>query len=516
MQTYTVGDWAFIIHGEALESLRELPSDSADALCVDPPSSCSFMGRSWDSDKGGRKQWVGWLSEIMREVYRVLKPGAHGLVWSLPRRQHWTAWALEDAGFEIRDCFAVLQCYGQGFPKSRNISADIDTLAGAEPIVIGEKPWKNQNIRGGRTVGGGEHEQRHETAPATDEALQWDGWGTALKPAYEPWILVRKPLSEKNIALNVLAHGAGGINVGACEVGRAADDVPGWHKTGSYGRTNGYLDSGNTFKIRDMPPEEVQARRGSKGRHPPNLVLIHSEHCVQIGTHRVKGCPATVIQGGKDGGGYDVGSSDGTRRDIFEGYGDAEGMEEVALWACVPGCPVRELDSQSGKTKSSGGRIGKKSDSGIYNPPSKNAFRKGDPGFGDIGSASRFFPCFAYVPKPSRSEKEKGLEDLEVGTLNRVNAGGLEHEERFKPVQVKNNHNTVKAITFCRWLCRLICPPGGLVLDCFAGSGSIGAACALEGFHYLGIEQGEPPGDDRFIRIILGRLTHWAKEAGRE
>lgn len=92
-----------LIMGDCLEQLKTLPSDSVDSLVTDPPAGISFMGKDWDGDKGGRKQWIAWMAEVMRECLRVLKPGAHGLVWALPRTSHWTATALEDAGFEVRD-----------------------------------------------------------------------------------------------------------------------------------------------------------------------------------------------------------------------------------------------------------------------------------------------------------------------------------------------------------------------------------------------------------------------------
>jgi len=513
VETFFVGDWGCLIHGEALASLRELPDESVDALVTDPPGGIAFMNREWDKDKGGRNAWVAWFTEIMAEVYRVLKPGAHGVVWSIPRTSHWTAWALENAGFEIADNFAVLQIFGQGFPKSRNISQDIDRMAGAEREVVGPKPWKNQDIRGGRAVGGGGHEQLMETAPSTEEAKRYEGFGTALKPAYEPWILVRKPIKERNIARNVLTHGTGAMNLGACEVGRDPGDVPGWHKSGANG-ANGFQGE-DTFRIRAMNAAEIKDRRGDKGRHPPNLVLLHTEHCVQVGVRKVKGCPATVIQGGKDGGGYDVGSGDGTRRGVFQGYGDADGMETCELWACVPGCPVREIDSQSGSSRSAGGKgkaSRKKSGSETIGWEKPETWT-GAGGYGDVGGASRYFPCFKYQPKPSRSEKEAGLDQLEAATLNRVNSGGLENEERWKPVQVKNNHPTVKSIDFARWLIRLVNPPGGLVLDPFLGSGSIGCAAALEGARFLGIEQGDPPGCDRYLRIAEARMRYWREQA---
>ncbi len=178
--------WA-VVQGDALDVLRGMPDASADAVVTDPPAGIAFMGREWDRDKGGRAQWIAWLADIMRECLRVLKPGGHALVWALPRTSHWTATAVEDAGFEVRD--VVHHLFGSGFPKSHN-------------------------------VGGGR--------------------GTALKPAAEHWILARKPLVG-TVAANVTEYGTGAINVDACRVSadgnktfvtRTSDDRRDEYRTG--------------------------------------------------------------------------------------------------------------------------------------------------------------------------------------------------------------------------------------------------------------------------------------------
>lgn len=213
-----------VIHGDCLDELRRMPDASIDSLVTDPPAGISFMGKAWDGDRGGRDAWVNWMTGVMTEVARVLKPGAHGLVWALPRTSHWTATALENAGFEIRD--VITHLFGTGFPKSLDVSKAIDRAAGAERETLGvslnDRP-KSQ-VKGGRAFdrgldSGQEHEPLTMTAPATDAARQWSGWGTALKPASEHWILIRKPLGEKTVAANVLEHGAGGINVDAGRIG---------------------------------------------------------------------------------------------------------------------------------------------------------------------------------------------------------------------------------------------------------------------------------------------------------
>lgn len=197
--------------GDCLDILKTLPDISIDALITDPPAGIAFMGKSWDSDKGGRNAWILWMRERMEQCYRVMKPGAHGLVWALPRTSHWTATALEDAGFEVRD--TVVHLFGTGFPKSLDVSKAIDKAAGAEREVVGHLGGRystpKQDIRGGNFVGSDKPsiDVGVITAPATPAARQWQGWGTALKPAHENWILIRKrytvvtPFIEESLAL---------------------------------------------------------------------------------------------------------------------------------------------------------------------------------------------------------------------------------------------------------------------------------------------------------------------------
>lgn len=248
--------------GDCLERLRELPDASLDSLVTDPPAGIAFMGKEWDKDKGGRDSWVAWMTNVMRECLRVLKPGAHGLVWALPRTSHWTATALENAGFEIRD--VVTHLFGTGFPKSLDISKAIDKAAGAERTVLGVagKSGSKRNAMAGDFAGG----EYMETAPATAAAAAWQGWGTALKPASEHWILVRKPCSEKTVAANVLKHGTGGINVDGCRV-----SAEGLHEV-TQGKGNHGADGWGMGRSKYQVPF---------GRFPANLVFSHSEGCAE-------------------------------------------------------------------------------------------------------------------------------------------------------------------------------------------------------------------------------------------
>lgn len=275
-----------ILNGDCLEILKTLDNNSIDSLITDPPAGISFMGKSWDDDKGGRKQWIAWLSEVMIECKRVMKPGAHGLVWSLPRTSHWTATACEDAGFEIRDCVSHL--FGSGFPKSLNISKAIDRADGAKREVIGPKKDSDGRIRAiepmsdkikianGRTLQNSitKPSGNFETIPSTNDAKQWDGWGTALKPAVEFWWLVRKPLSEKTVAENVLKWGTGGINIDGCRI-EAKDQAileKNWDRVQSQAQSK--------IATALSPKEQIRLNNYTpQGRFPANLVLSHSPHC---------------------------------------------------------------------------------------------------------------------------------------------------------------------------------------------------------------------------------------------
>lgn len=341
-----------IVHADCLEHLRTLDACSLDSLVTDPPAGIAFMGKDWDKDRGGRDAWVKWMTEVMRECLRVLKPGAHGLVWTLPRTSHWTATALEDAGFEIRD--VVTHLFGTGFPKSLDVSKAIDKAAGAEREVIGVKPWTNAKMDAGQGVSGmkqrgsfaGEYESERVslpvTAPTTDAARQWQGWGTALKPASEHWILVRKPCSEKTVAANVLKWGTGAINVDGARIA-----APG-------GLTKGGACKGESALPMNKANGLVEARPRSEehtqGRFPANLVLSHNEDC------------------------------------------DAE---------CSEGCVVKALDEQSGTLKS--GAFVEGTIQQAREPKAKGAEleRVRSARNSDSGGASRFF----YCAKASKSDR---------------------------------------------------------------------------------------------------------------
>lgn len=350
-----------------------LEDNSVDAIVTDPPYGLSFMGKDWDHGVPGIEFW--------KEMLRVLKPGGHLLSFGGSRTYHRMASAVEDAGFEIRD--QIMWVYGSGFPKSLDVSKAIDKAAGAEREIIGSR---SVGIKNG--AAGGSHRygmsalEVDVTAPATDAARQWQGWGTALKPAHEPLVLARKPLIG-TVAANVLAHGTGGLNIDGCRV-ETTDPAPVIKSTG-----------GRKFEQPHTQPDRINKQVGwnTSGRWPANL--IHD------GSDEVVSC-----------------------------FPDAKGQQGHLI----------------GHSKKRG--------NGIYGefPPANDAIKRVEA----ETTAARFF----YAAKASKKDRDDG-----------------------------NAHPTVKPTDLMAYLCRLVTPAGGVVLDPFMGSGSTGKAAIKEGFRFIGAER---------------------------
>ena len=247
---------------DCLDGLKLLDDNSIDSIVTDPPYELGFMGKAWDSTG------IAYNVEVWQECLRVLKPGGHLLAFGGTRTYHRMACAIEDAGFEIRD--QIQWIYGSGFPKSYNISKGIDKKQGAEREVVGE--YKHPTAKNGKRTGSKSPFQAEDspldgsyqiTTSTTNEAKQWDGWGTALKPANEPIVVARKPLSEKTVAENVLKWGTGGININDCRVGET-----GARNNGSKPREDGYAK--NDIYGKYKPTERVDY---NQGRFPANVIL---------------------------------------------------------------------------------------------------------------------------------------------------------------------------------------------------------------------------------------------------
>jgi len=408
-----------------------------------------------------------------------------------------------------------------GFPKSMNISKAIDKKFGKEREVISETVTKSGGManvnkvnkeQGFRPNNYNEHGNIfQETAPASEEAKIWDGWGTQLKPAHEPICLARKPLEGKNIVENILALGTGGINIDECRipVNPNVDDM--LRKTERGKRETATWDEGSGFKNEN---NEVTGVR-PEGRWPTNILLQHHQDCKHIGFKEVKG-----HKGYPNGpGGVHCHEYQKEHQDVisytqassikdnepWKGHANADGNEIVEDWNCHPDCPIKILNDQSGFLRS-----------GINCTRTKEGMfleHGGLGGAGDVqithgdsGGASRFF----YCAKASKSEKNKGCGDLPEKMIGhnrfdkcgkcggyilqnqtRPSACKCEEPERVHNTVKGNTHPTVKPLKLCRYLVSLITPKGGTVIDPFAGSGSILIAAKQDGFNFIGIDKEE-------------------------
>lgn len=500
-----IGDWGprwHVAHCSNLDLMRSLPDCCVDSIVTDPPAGISFMGRKWDGDKGGRKQWIAWLTEIMVEALRVLKPGGHALLWALPRTSHWTGTALEDAGFEVRDMRAHL--FGSGYPKSLNVAAAIDSELGAEPTITGHKSARL--LSGHLDVGS---PTIPTTIPTTPQAIQYQGWGTATKPAFEVWWLARKPL-EGNVAQNVMKYGTGGINIDAC---RVATDWNEPDRPDSWKRS-GHTADATVEKIAAPPGDGVVCHPG--GRFPANVTVQHLPTCRLIGSHE-ESIDFNVAFGDEQ---QSPGSGWGTKKPTT-----TTTTTTVPDYRCSEGCPVLALDRQApGNHGTNGGTVTPiMQGMGYAGGNGRTATIERD----NIGSVSRFFNTFPpedpflYCAKPSRAEREAGCDALPP--MCRTDLSGRDDEAPGqnnpragvrRQGEIRNGHPCVKAIGadsrgLMRWMCRLITPPNGIVFDLFGGSGSTVCGAVAEGFRALACDM-----DIDYVRIARARAEWWQSHPG--
>ena len=501
-----------IHHGDCIQVMNAMPPESVDAIVTDPPYGLGFMGKKWDS--------LPPSLEWAEACYRVLKPGGHIAAFGGTRTWHRLAVAIEDAGFEMRDSLAWL--YGSGFPKSHDVSKGIDKLDASEERTARAREFQSwlrqhvtpQQVNAATGTDMGHHLTTHPTQPAvatanlfdrlrphlpevperieelvrqrtvesenfkrrevvgtarmvdtsrsrlgfagatyggdgssrdvaltvahTDEAAAWQGWGTALKPAFEPIVLARKPLAEKTVARNVLAHGTGAINIDGCRIEGEAD--------------------------RPMP-------------RTPSGGILRLDGC-----HTVDELRALAEAGEKTPTGRDA------RKTLarYEAYSARreEGGEKATNTGRWPANVLLDhhaaawVDEQSGITKD-GVTVNRNLDPEAEKPQTvygggwKNGGRP-DHGYGGSGGASRFF----YNAKAPKRE--------------RPNVDGVQHP-------------TVKPLAIMRWLIRLTTPPGGTVLDPFAGSGTTIEAALIEGFNPVGIEM-----EADYLPLIQHRIDRQA------
>jgi DNA modification methylase len=354
--------------GDCIAEMKSMADNSVDSIVSDPPYELGFMGKSWDSTgiANSVKMWS--------EALRVLKPGGHLLAFSGSRTYHRMTCAIEDAGFEIRD--QIMWVYGSGFPKSHNVSLGIDKAAGhanrGRAIPVASK-FQASDVEELNKLTSNPVDTYESRSP---EAKQWEGWGTALKPAHEPIVLARKPLIG-TVANNILTYGVGGLNIGGSRVG-------------SEERTYNLTMTSGNFETTTGGKNEKSGTATVSGRFPANFLHDGSDEVIDL-----------------------------------------------------------------------------------------------------LGDAARFF----YCSKPSKRDRNEGLDKLPTkgkvfsgqGGASAGNAEGSV-EDKFTTQPAANFHPTVKPTDLMRYLCRLITPPNGTVLDPFMGSGSTGKAAVLEGFKFIGID----------------------------
>jgi DNA modification methylase len=404
--------------------MKGLADNSIDSIVTDPPYELGFMGKSWDNSG------IANSVEMWTEALRVLKPGGHLLAFSGSRTYHRMVCAIEDSGFEIRD--QIMWVYGSGFPKSLNISKAIDKQAGVEREIVSS--YETHDIRnaglmdkkGGVTV--------NKTAPNTDLAKKWDGWGTALKPAHEPIVMARKPIVG-TVVNNVLTYGVGGLNIDGSRVAHLSEADRA--SATPQGKVTSNKIAGSAPDVKNAGRVDVERPDTSLGRWPANFIHDNSDEVMQLFPQTTSGKPA-----GKRG---------------------------------VSNHNVAYADVAVGSDLT---------------------------GYGDSGSAARFF----YCAKASKRDRNEGLDEFETKEKRYMaNANGTGKTskglERFTTQPVPNHHPTVKPTSLMQYLVRLITPRGGVVLDPFMGSGSTGKACVYDDFNFIGIDQ-----DLDYVRIAKARI----------
>ena len=450
MKPYYQGDLVTLYLGDCIEVMHTFGDGSIDAIVTDPPYGLGFMGKEWDSTaalasrppsadeidarfsfkyprtgKGPAavafdgRAFQAWCEKWAAEAMRVLKPGGHLLAFGGSRTWHRLACAIEDAGFEIRDSIAWL--YGQGFPKSLDVSKAIDKAAGATREIIGTYQGATNigTIADGKRGYGpdgadtsGVDRTVNITGPATPDAEKWQGWGTALKPAFEPIVVARKPLVG-TVAANVLAHGTGALNIDATRVAMSDRDRAVIDNMGGFG------------SVGWAPSDEAQAAGVLEGRVDGSLASLGAK------AHDKGRWPTNVL---------------------------------------LDGDTADSLDAQSGTSRST---IGKPRASA--QPGEGYGMTATGAEYADTGGASRFFPTFRYEAKAPTAERPRD------GTTA---------------------HPTVKPLDLMRWLVRLVTPRSGIVLDPFAGSGTTGEACIIEGFRSILIER-----ESAYLPLIMARIN---------
>ena len=554
----------FKLHlGDSQKILKLYPDNYFDSVVCDPPyhltsivkrfgkpgsapaqfgkdgafsrASRGFMGKEWD---GGD---IAFRPEFWAEVYRVLKPGGHLLAFSGSRTYHRMAVGIEDAGFEIRD--QIMWLYS-GFPKSHDVSKGIDKAAGAVREVVGHSEngiaGGTGEFTSGNAKSAGFKREYDITAHATDAARQWQGWGSALKPAHEPIVVARKPLIG-TIAENVLTYGTGALNIDGCRV-----PMDGEVLTMTRPAANQKVDKAAPQMNRSNKPFEY---RNDIGRWPANIIHDGSEEVTMpLGepSRFFKQCNLEDTEWLAQN--LNLYNAETAAENLCLQNVAGSIVQSVAVTSALPaGVRVSEWKAPSMSVTVKESRmlgeavitamqsIGQKCLqewrqerlSPLCSHVSVVAQReptgtmtitasllKSD---GSVASITfNIMPMnleagakvcepscgskFIYCAKASKKDRDEGLDGFEEksSTVNLRQAGGLKPAGDYK---VRNIHPTVKPTDLMRYLCRLVTPPNGVVLDPFMGSGSTGKAAMLEGFRFVGIDMTE-----EYIGIAKARI----------
>lgn len=483
-----------IYNDDCLKVLKTMEENSIYAIVTDPPYGLNFMGKKWDYDIPTVAVW--------RECLRVLKPGGHLLAFGGTRTNHRLACRIEDAGFEIRDMIAWV--YGSGFPKSLNIGKEIDSVLGIDREVIGVRDTLIGNGgKGNNFLTENSRNRRVDvTIPASAMAKKWEGFGTALKPALEPITMARKPL-DGTIVQNVLTHGVGGINVDGCRVLGEIAYVPGGLHRGSSATI--VFSEGTT----DLD-------RGPHNRWPANLIHDGSEKVTAVFP--------------KDSSRFFY-CAKASASDRDEGCKEVVSWENVDLKSELLGMrsQIKDISDDiilrlkgydwntilSGKTDTDLSQQGLMFtikiiskliiELKISNWSQNLSIREH---ILDVISMIRVSGLNLVDFVESIKKYQKSITEEEtVLVLGVVNAVSKTLQKINALGKIGNGHNTVKPTDLMRYLCRLVTPPGGIVLDPFMGSGSTGKAAILEGFQFIGIEK-----EKQYFDIAEARINHAEKK----
>jgi site-specific DNA-methyltransferase (adenine-specific) len=590
-------DRVTLYHGDCLDVLAALADDSIDSVVTDPPYGLEFMGKDWDApwretnaiadarmsgdviddpaDVGGfqdgaggnpysrsrirygregesMRQFQQWCELWAAECLRVLKPGGHLLSFGGTRTWHRLACAVEDAGFEVRDSIAWL--YGSGFPKSLDVSKAIDRAAGelkAEGVAFNVAGNAHNDKLGAPPASG-----YAPPAPVTPGAVKWQGWGTALKPAFEPVVVARKPLAG-TVAANVLAHGTGALNIDACRVSTTDKLGGGANK----GESNDTRHEGYNRPWRDDPEAqrakaerslENTAKAEDLGRWPSNAVLdddaaaevdrqsgftkdgtaVHGNHKPDTGGY---GSTIGYIPGAPDAG---YGGAGGASRffPTFRYQSKASTGERPTYFKpscdCEDSWPTTSRKRATGETpaeeSSNTSKSGNATTADQYQAATKFTTSTATNSTTSQGTYSQSHQLnisestqgvnAATGNGSSRAESAENLSPSAKPTGTSAGKAGRSTaaadratSQRWSATSRCGNcgaparsesHATVKPLDLMRWLVRLVTPPGGTVLEPFAGSGTTAEACVHEHRNCIAIER---EGD--YIPLIVARLT---------